>query len=124
MAKTNLKVNDWGISTSWINQEPRQITKIELATTSDEEDFVFFRDSRCVELEYIQKWIPKVGDWCWNVYFGLVKIINFKNEYRIEVKCVHGMNVLYDNHTAKLEELEPFIGELPSRAKRINDERK
>ena len=61
MSKTNLKVNDWGISTSWINQEPRQITKIELATCQDEEDFVFFRENWCVELKYIQKWIPEPG---------------------------------------------------------------
>ena len=60
-----LKVNDWVISTSWINSEPRQIIKIELATSSDEEDYVFFSDSCCVELKYIEKWIPEPGEWCW-----------------------------------------------------------
>ena len=34
----HLKVGDWVISTSWINSEPRQITKIELATTSGTEN--------------------------------------------------------------------------------------
>ena len=59
----NFKVGDWVISTSWVNPEPRQISKIELATSQDEEDFVFFGNKCCVELEYIQKWIPKEGDW-------------------------------------------------------------
>ena len=41
-----LKVGDWVRSTSWINSEPRQIIKIELATSSDEEDYVFFSNSK------------------------------------------------------------------------------
>lgn len=38
----NFKVNDCVISTSCVDPEPRKITKIELATSPDEEDFVFF----------------------------------------------------------------------------------
>ena len=58
------KVGDWVISTSWVNPEPCQITKIELAMAPDEEDFVFFHEDYCVEMKYIQKWIPKNGEWC------------------------------------------------------------
>ena len=98
MSKTNLKVNDWGISTSWINQEPRQITKIELATTSDEEDFVFFGDSCCVELEYIQKWIPKVGD-CVIPDTGI-------DEDMFVVMKYNGVSLIPSR-------CRPFLGELP-----------
>ena len=45
----NFKVGDWVISTSWVNPEPRQISKIELATSPVEDDFVFFGDDCCVE---------------------------------------------------------------------------
>ena len=59
------KVGDWVISTSWVKKEPRQITKIELATCQDEEDFVFFRENCCVELKYVKKWIPKERRYNW-----------------------------------------------------------
>ena len=61
----NFEVGDWVISTSWVEQDPCRIKKIELATSPDEEDFVFFGDNCCVELKYIQKWIPDEGEWCW-----------------------------------------------------------
>ena len=59
----NFKVGDWVISTSWVCPDPRKITKIELATSPVEDDFVFFGDDCCVELKYIKKWIPKNGEW-------------------------------------------------------------
>lgn len=61
--KREFKVNDWVISTSWVNQESQKITKIELATSPDEEDFVFFGDNCCVEMKYIEHWVPKEGEW-------------------------------------------------------------
>lgn len=117
----SFKVNDWIIVTSWVKQEPYQIKRIELATAPDEEDFVFIGDNCCVELKDIEKWVPKSGDWCWSEDFGLVKIIDFKNTYNIEVKCIYGIKNLNDNPTVKLEELEPFIGELPTRARIYNE---
>lgn len=59
MKENEFKVGDWVISTSWINQEPRQITKIEFATTPDEEHFVFLGDNYCIELEYIENGYQK-----------------------------------------------------------------
>lgn len=121
--RNKFKVGDWVISTSWIYPDPKKITKIELASAPDEEDFVFFREDWCVEMKYIQKWIPKEGDWCWNVYYGLVNIIKFKSTSDIEIKCVYGIKNLNNNPSATLEELEPFIGKLPSKAKRITNAR-
>lgn len=114
------KVNDWVISTSWVNHEPQKITKIELATSPDEEDFVFFGDHCCVEMKFIEHWEPKEGDFCWTDFFGLVQIIK-SFDYKFEVKCFYGIKNLNNNPIVKLEELEPFIGELPTRAKRLKE---
>ena len=92
-----IKVGDWVISTSWINSEPRQIIKIELATSSDEEDYVFFSDSCCVELKYIEKWIPEPGEWCWSKG-SIVKAFIFQ---------------WTTSHYYDSTKYEPFIGELP-----------
>ena len=113
----NLKVNDWVISTSLVNPEPRQITKIELATCSDEEDFVFFGNKCCVELKYIKKWIPKNGEWCWflTVNSGYVlgqftqEIGNGRYRYKLNTS---------DNALFNCSNCEPFIGDLPSRIKK------
>ena len=100
-----IKVNDWVISTSWINSEPRQIIKIELATSSDEEDYVFFSDSCCVELKYIEKWIPEPGEW--------VIPDTGVNEDMFVVMKYNGVSLIPNR-------CEPFIGKLPSDLKGFN----
>ena len=57
----SFKVGDWVTSKSWADTDrsPAQITNIEFATTPDEEHFVFLGDNYCIELEYIEKWVPK-----------------------------------------------------------------
>ena len=73
-------------------------------------------------LKQCRKWKPKSGEWCWCDYYGLVKIIEFKYTTHIEVQCVYGIKNLNNNPIVKLDELEPFIGELPNRAKRMKHE--
>lgn len=68
----------------------------------------------------IKKWVPKEGDCCWTDFYGLVQIIKSFN-YKFEVKCFYGIKNLNNNPIVKLEELEPFIGELPTRVKRLKE---
>ena len=97
-----IKVGDWVISTSWINSEPRQIIKIELATSSDEEDYVFFSDSCCVELKYIEKLIPEPGVW-------VIPDTGVDKNMFIVMKY-NGMSLIVNR-------CQPFIGQLPSNLK-------
>lgn len=109
--KKDLKVGDWAISTNWFNPEPQKIKRIDLATSSDEEDFVFFREDWCVEMEYVQKWTPKEGDWCWfcedpenfPVGFVLDRFLRMSKYNSFET---HHSGEYYDY-------CFPFIGELP-----------
>lgn len=95
------KVNDWVISSSWVDPEPRKITKIELATSPDEEDFVFFGENCCVEMKYIQKWHPKEGDWVipdTGIDEDMFVVMRYNGVSLIPSRC------------------QPFIGELPHEA--------
>lgn len=96
--KRDLNVGDWVISTSWINPEPRKIIRIELATTPDEEDFVFFREDCCVEMEYIEKWHPKEDEW-------VIPDTGIDEDIFVVMK--------YNGISLIPERPRPFIGELP-----------
>lgn len=96
--KRDLNVGDWVISTSWIDSEPQKITNIELATSPDEEDFVFFREDWCVEMKYIQKWHPKNGEWVipdTGIDENIFVVMRYDGVSLIPSRC------------------RPFIGELP-----------
>lgn len=96
--KKDLKVGDWAISTNWFNPEPQKIKRIELATSSDEEDFVFFREDWCVEMEYVQKWTPKEGDWVipdTGIDEDIFVVMKYNGVSLIPSRC------------------RPFLGELP-----------
>lgn len=109
--KKDLKVGDWVISTSWIDPEPQKITQIELATSPDEEDFVFFAKNCCVEMKYIEKWYPKNGEWCWfcedpdNFPIGFV-LDRFLRISKYNSFETHHSREYYNY-------CFPFIGELP-----------
>lgn len=118
MTHNKFKVNDWVIPTSYVDPEPQKITKIELGTAPDEEDFVFFREDWCVDMKYIEHWVPKELNFCWSDYYGLVQIVKSFN-YKFEVKCFYVIKNLNDNPIVGLEELEPFIGELPTRVQKL-----
>ena len=119
-----LKVGDWVISTSWVNAEPNKITKIELATCQDEEDFVFFRENWCVELKYIQKWIPEPGEWCWfwdnetdvptlAKLISINKLFEKKETYTVATpSCISELSYNY-SRTMTFKYCEPFVRELP-----------
>ena len=120
-----IKVGDWVISTSWVKKEPRQITKIELATCQDEEDFAFFGNNCCVELEYIQKWIPEPGEWCWfwdnetdvptlAKLISINKLFGRKETYIVATpSCISETSYNY-SRTMIFANCEPFIGNYPS----------
>ena len=114
----NFKVGDWVISTSCVDPDPNKITKIELATAPDEEDFVFFGNKCCVELKYIKKWIPKNGEWCWfltvNSGYVLGQFIQEIGNGRYRYKLNTSDNALFN-----CSNCEPFIGELPSGLKEL-----
>lgn len=126
----NFEVGDWVISTSFVEAEPYQITKIELATCSDEEDFVFFREDMCVEMKYIQKWIPKEGEWCWfytnklttgRVVSPILKQYKKGDKHMIMERLIRNGKFAIDDKFAfyELELIEPFIGEVPSVLKEL-----
>lgn len=123
MKENELKVGDWVVGEDICRKSKKSttISKLKEMRKPSEKAYPYILEngSYCAK---IKKWEPKEGDWCWNVYYGLVKIIKFKSTTDIEVKCVYGIKNLNDNPSATLEELEPFIGELPTRAKRINNE--
>ena len=96
----SFKVGDWVTSKSWADTDrsPAQITNIELATTPDEEDFVFLGDNYCIELEYIEKWVPKEGDWVipdTGIDKDMFVVMRYNGVSLIPSRC------------------RPFIGELP-----------
>ena len=116
-----IKVGDWVISTSWINSEPRQIIKIELATSSDEEDYVFFSDSCCVELKYIEKWIPEPGEWCWFMNKDRIPTLSQFVEFHEDINKYFATYPNKPNSFgAYYTKCEPFIGKLPSNIKGFN----
>jgi hypothetical protein len=132
MKQINFEVGEWVISSSWANTKPRQITKIELATSNDEEDFVFFGDNCCVELKYIEKWIPKEGEWCWfytnkltigRIVSPILKQYKKGDERMIMERLIRNNKfVIDDKHVFyELELLEPWTGELPSVLKELNE---
>ena len=109
-----LKVGDWVISTSWVNAEPNKITKIELATCQDEEDFVFFRENWCVELKYIQKWTQEPGEWCWFWdYLGFTPTIGIyvgKEKENFLADIPNGKGSL---SLMSFKYCQPLIGDIP-----------
>lgn len=132
MKENEFKVGEWVISTSYDDAEPRQITKIELAMAPDEEDFVFFHEDYCVEMKYIQKWIPKNGEWCWfytnklvtgRIVSPVLKQYKKGDERMIMERLIrNGKFAIDDKHAFhKLELIEPFIGELPSVLRELNE---
>ena len=111
MQENEFKVGDWVISTSWVESEPWVITKIELATAPDEEDFVFFREDCCVELKYIQKSIPKEGDWCWFCEDPENFPIGFVLDRFLRMSKYNSFETHHSREYYKY--CFPFIGELP-----------
>jgi hypothetical protein len=108
-------VGDWVTSISWADQEPQKITKIELATSPDEEDFVFFGDNYCTELKYVEKWIPKEGEWCWfkNENDEIYSLAKFEAGDIYDSDSVIKSTQLGIHGNSYWDICRPFIGELP-----------
>lgn len=113
--KKDLKVGDWVISTSWIDPEPQKITQIELATSPDEEDFVFFAKNCCVEMEYIEKWHPKEDEWCWfkNKNDEIYSLAKFEAGNIYDSESIIKSVQLGTHGNSYWDICRPFIGELP-----------
>lgn len=121
MQENEFKVGDWVMLKYKSYKKPYRVLELMNNAVLLNTDEYPKRDN-IWRFDEVSLWAPKEGDWCWNVYYGLVNIIKFKSNTNIEVMCVYGIKNLNDNPQATLEELEPFIGELPTRAKRINNE--
>ena len=121
----SFKVGDWVTSKSWADpgRSPEQITNIEFATTPDEEHFVFLGDNYCIELEYIEKWRPREGDYCWfykknsknPVFAKFVRLIDSNlGKYEASAFTPNGTDREDKLEFGYFYECAPFIGELPN----------
>lgn len=124
MKENEFKVGEWITFIDIYDKNPKQIIKIE-------NGIAYTKTNKCL-IEQAIKWIPKNGEWCWfytnklvtgRIVSPVLKQYKKGDERMIMERLIrNGKFAIDDKHAFhKLELIEPFIGELPSVLKELNE---
>lgn len=98
----------------WVRFLPpleREITKVLEITEHGVVLEEYDTDKYLIPYEYIEPWKPKKGEYVWDSYYGLLRVIkqnitgDFECQKLFQKEYIEIVNVIL---------VEPFIGELPS----------
>lgn len=109
------KVGDWVNTTSWqYTTKPAQITEVQngkyyVQNKNGSGGWLFSASS-------LLSWQPKEGEYVWNTYKkSLCTIKNIvEDQFGLSFGCYSNMNGISSSGYYRINDLEPFIGELPS----------